>query len=154
MRYIYYVSTQVQGPLRRHQGQVRGRLLRYRAQVQQHRRDGRLHCQGEAQEADSVSVWTVSIFSPKRCTACEVHSSVESTATLSMRGLCQYSYFDTTYQVQCSTVNTVQYNAMQYIQYSTVQYSTPPTRSSTTPQTSSPTSARSRPSLALTSRQR
>ena len=116
MRDIYYVSTQVQGPLRRHQGQVRGRLLRYRAQVQQHRRDGRLHCQGEAQEADSVPVWTVSIFSPQRCTACEVHSSVESTATLSMRGLCQYSYFDTTYQVQCSTV---QYSA---VQCSAVQY--------------------------------
>ena len=53
--YLIYLSTQVQGPLRRHQGQVRGRLLRDRAQVQQHRRDGRLHCQGEAQEADSVS---------------------------------------------------------------------------------------------------
>ena len=65
-----------------------------------------------------MPVWTVSTFSPQRCTACEVHSSVESTATLSMRGLCQYSYFDTTYQVQYSTV---QYTAVQYTSYQ-VQY--------------------------------
>ena len=123
MRDIYYVSTQVQGPLRRHQGQVRGRLLRDRAQVQQYRRDGRLHCQGEAQGADSVSVWTVSILSPQRCTACEVHSSVESTATLSMRGLCQYSYFDTTYQVQYSTVyySTVHCSTVHYTTHTSYQ---------------------------------
>ena len=52
-----------------------------------------------------------------------MHSSVESTATLSMRGLCQYSYFDTTYQVQCSTLQYIalQYSTLQYTSYQ-VQY--------------------------------
>ena len=35
-----------------------------------------------------------------RCAACEVPSSLEETATLTLKGLCQYSFFDTTYMIE------------------------------------------------------
>ena len=40
------------------------------------------------------------LCSAKKCTACEIQNSLAESSVLSLRGLCQYSSFDTTYQVQ------------------------------------------------------
>ena len=43
------------------------------------------------------------------CTACELKSSLLETSKLTLRGLCRYSAFDTTYTVQYSPDSMVYY---------------------------------------------
>ena len=43
------------------------------------------------------------------CTACELKNSLLETSRLTLRGLCRYSSFDTTYTVQYSPDSTVSY---------------------------------------------
>ena len=45
----------------------------------------------------------------KKCTACEIPNSFHSTSSLTLRGLCKYSFLDTTYQVTYDPQNTVSY---------------------------------------------
>ena len=45
----------------------------------------------------------------KRCTACEIKNSLLETTKLTLRGLCRYSSFDTTYTVQYSPDSMVSY---------------------------------------------
>ena len=43
------------------------------------------------------------------CTACEIKNSLLETSKLTLRGLCRYSSFDTTYTVQYSPDSVVSY---------------------------------------------
>ena len=43
------------------------------------------------------------------CTACEIKNSLLETSKLTLRGLCRYSSFDTTYTVQYSPDSMVSY---------------------------------------------
>ena len=45
----------------------------------------------------------------KKCTACELKDSLLETSKLTLRGLCRYSSFDTTYTVQYSPDSMVSY---------------------------------------------
>ena len=45
----------------------------------------------------------------KKCTACEIQNSFDTTSSLTLRGLCKYSFLDTTYQVTYDPVNIVSY---------------------------------------------
>ena len=45
----------------------------------------------------------------KKCTACEIQNSFDTTASLTLRGLCKYSFLDTIYQVTYDPVNIVSY---------------------------------------------
>ena len=45
----------------------------------------------------------------KMCTACEIKNSLLKTSKLTLRGLCRYSSFDTTYTVQYSPDSMVSY---------------------------------------------
>ena len=45
----------------------------------------------------------------KKCTACEIKSSLLETSKLTLRGLCRYSSFDTTYTVHYSPDSMVSY---------------------------------------------
>ena len=45
----------------------------------------------------------------KKCTACEIKNSLLETSKLTLRGLCRYSAFDTTYTVQNSMDSVVFY---------------------------------------------
>ena len=45
----------------------------------------------------------------KKCTACEIKNSLLETTKLTLRGLCRYSSFDTTYTVQYSPDSMVSY---------------------------------------------
>ena len=45
----------------------------------------------------------------KMCTACEIKNSLQETSKLTLRGLCRYSSFDTTYTVRYSPDSTVFY---------------------------------------------
>ena len=45
----------------------------------------------------------------KKCTACEIQNSLLETSKLTLRGLCRYSSFDTTYTVQYSPDSMVFY---------------------------------------------
>ena len=45
----------------------------------------------------------------KMCTACEIKNSLQETSKLTLRGLCRYSSFDTTYTVQYSPDSMVYY---------------------------------------------
>ena len=47
--------------------------------------------------------------SEKKCTACEIKNSLLETSKLTLRGLCRYSSFDTTYTVQYSPDSMVFY---------------------------------------------
>ena len=47
--------------------------------------------------------------SKKICTACEIKNSLLETSKLTLRGLCRYSSFDTTYTVQYSPDSMVSY---------------------------------------------
>ena len=47
--------------------------------------------------------------SDKKCTACELNNSLLETTKLTLRGLCRYSAFDTTYTVQYSPDSMVFY---------------------------------------------
>ena len=49
----------------------------------------------------------------KICTACEIKSSLLETTKLTLRGLCEYSSFDTTYTVQYSPDSMVFYVGME-----------------------------------------
>ena len=45
----------------------------------------------------------------KKCTACLIENSLLRTSMLTLRGLCRYSYFDQTYQIQYSPHNIISY---------------------------------------------
>ena len=45
----------------------------------------------------------------KKCTACEIRNSFSSTSSLTLRGLCKYSFLDTTYQVSYNPDTIVSY---------------------------------------------
>ena len=45
----------------------------------------------------------------KKCTACEIQNSFEDTSVLKLNGLCKYSFFDTTYQIQYDPENIIKY---------------------------------------------
>ena len=47
--------------------------------------------------------------SQKICTACAIKNSLQDTSKLTLRGLCRYSSFDTTYTVQYSPDSMVSY---------------------------------------------
>ena len=47
--------------------------------------------------------------SDKKCTACEIQNSLQETSKLTLRGLCRYSSFDTTYTVHYSPDSMVSY---------------------------------------------
>ena len=49
----------------------------------------------------------------KKCTACELKNSLLETSRLTLRGLCRYSSFDTTYTVQYSPDSMVFYVGME-----------------------------------------
>ena len=51
--------------------------------------------------------------STKKCTACEIKNSLRETTKLTLRGLCRYSSFDTTYTVQYSPDSMVSYIGME-----------------------------------------
>ena len=45
----------------------------------------------------------------KKCTACQIQNAFHSTSSLTLRGLCKYSFLDTTYQVTYDPDITVSY---------------------------------------------
>ena len=45
----------------------------------------------------------------KKCTACEIKNSLLRTSMITLRGLCRYSFFDKTYQIQYSPDNIISY---------------------------------------------
>ena len=47
--------------------------------------------------------------SSKKCTACEIKNSLLHTSMITLRGLCRYSFFDKTYQIQYSPDNMISY---------------------------------------------
>ena len=47
--------------------------------------------------------------SAKKCTACEIKNSLVTTSKLTLRGLCKYSFFDTTYVVKYSPDTIISY---------------------------------------------
>ena len=54
------------------------------------------------------NIWPDSCLG-KMCTACELRDSILETTTLSLRGLCRHSSFDTTYTVHYSPDSMVSY---------------------------------------------
>ena len=47
--------------------------------------------------------------STKKCTACEIKNSLLQTSMITLRGLCKYSFFDQTYQIQYSPDSMISY---------------------------------------------
>ena len=47
--------------------------------------------------------------SSKKCTACQIHNSLVRTSKLTLRGLCKYSFFDTTYVIKYSPDTIISY---------------------------------------------